>query len=134
MTSHKRAKVQLSQFIDQLYSLGPTAVGLFFYAGHGVQSQADGKNYLIPVDADISSEQELEDEAVSANSVLRRMELTNPGVKIVILDACRNNPFPAVTRSVGQQGLGEMRRARGSFIAYATAPGSVASDGTGKNG
>jgi len=55
-------------------------------------------------------------------------------MNIVILDACRNNPFPALNRSLGEDGLGEMKRARGSFIAYATAPGSVASDGTGRNG
>jgi uncharacterized caspase-like protein len=66
--------------------------------------------------------------------VLANMERSNSRMNIVILDACRNNPFPALTRSMGDQGLGEMRRARGSFIAYATAPGSVASDGTGKNG
>ena len=55
-------------------------------------------------------------------------------MNIVILDACRNNPFPALNRSLGEQGLADMRKARGSFIAYATAPGSVASDGTGRNG
>ena len=61
------------------------------------------------------------------------MERSNSRMNIVILDACRNNPFPAATRSVSQ-GLVEMKRARGSFIAYATAPGSVASDGSGRNG
>jgi uncharacterized caspase-like protein len=65
--------------------------------------------------------------------VLANMEQTNSRMNIVILDACRNNPFPATTRSIGG-GLGEMKRARGSFIAYATAPGSVAADGGGRNG
>jgi Caspase domain/WD domain, G-beta repeat len=133
----------VGQFIDQLQSLGPTAVGLFFYAGHGVQGQADGKNYLIPVDIDISSEQELEDEAVSANSVLRRMELTNSAVKIVVFDACRDNPFRSLTRST-KNGLAEMNappsapasyeiRPRGSLVAYSTAAGDVAADGNGGN-
>jgi hypothetical protein len=133
----------IGQFIDQLQSLGPTAVVLFFYAGHGVQSQADGKNYLIPVDIDISSEQELEDEAVSANSVLRRMELTNSAVKVVIFDACRDNPFRSLMRSP-KNGLAEMNappntpasyeiKPRGSLVAYSTAAGGVAADGNGDN-
>ena len=66
--------------------------------------------------------------------VLANMERSNSRMNIVILDACRNNPFPALTRSLGEQGLGDMRRARGSFMAFATAPGSVASDGMGRNG
>lgn len=133
----------VAQFVDRLSSLGPTATGLFFYAGHAVQSQADGKNYLIPTDADISSEAELEDEAVSANSVQRRMEISAPGVKILVLDACRDNPFRSLTRST-YRGLGEMNapaspakfyeiKPRGSLIAYSTAPGAVAADGSGQN-
>ena len=108
-------------------------VSLFYYAGHGLQGEDE--NYLVPIDAKV----EFEDDVVRycfpvQRMVLSNMERSNSRMNIVILDACRNNPFPALTRSLGVQGLGEMRRARGSFIAYATAPGSVASDGKGRNG
>ncbi len=107
-------------------------VGLFYYAGHGVQFQDE--NYLVPVDANVKFEDDIVRMCFPVQRmVLANMENTNSRMNIIILDACRNNPFPATTRSVNQ-GLGEMRRARGSFIAYATAPGSVASDGQGRNG
>jgi len=66
--------------------------------------------------------------------VLGSMEQAKSRLNIVILDACRNNPFPSITRSLGNQGLVEMAKGRGSFIAFATAPGSVAIDGNGRNG
>jgi tetratricopeptide (TPR) repeat protein len=107
-------------------------VGLFYYAGHGVQYQDE--NYLVPIDASVQFEDDITRMCFPVQRmVLNNMERTNSRMNIVILDACRNNPFPATSRSVGQ-GLGEMKRARGSFIAFATAPGSVASDGTGRNG
>jgi len=107
-------------------------VGLFYYAGHGVQYQDE--NYLVPVDADVKYEDDIARMCFPVQRmVLANMERSNSRMNIVILDACRNNPFPATSRSVSA-GLGEMKRARGSFIAYATSPGSVASDGTGRNG
>jgi len=107
-------------------------VGLFYYAGHGVQFQDE--NYLVPVDADVKYEDDIVRMCFPVQRmVLANMERSNSRMNIVILDACRNNPFPATTRSV-TSGLAEMKRARGSFIAYATAPGSVASDGSGRNG
>jgi tetratricopeptide (TPR) repeat protein len=107
-------------------------VGLFYYAGHGVQYQDE--NYLVPIDASVQFEDDITRMCFPVQRmVLNNMERTNSRMNIVILDACRNNPFPATSRSLGQ-GLGEMKRARGSFIAFATAPGSVASDGTGRNG
>lgn len=107
-------------------------VGLFYYAGHGVQYQDE--NYLVPIDADVKFEDDITRMCFPVQRmVLANMERSNSRMNIVILDACRNNPFPATTRSVSA-GLGEMKRARGSFIAYATSPGSVASDGTGRNG
>lgn len=107
-------------------------VGLFYYAGHGVQYQDE--NYLVPVDADVKFEDDITRMCFPVQRmVLANMERSNSRMNIVILDACRNNPFPATTRSVSS-GLGEMKRARGSFIAYATSPGSVASDGQGRNG
>lgn len=108
-------------------------VGLFYYAGHGVQYQDE--NYLVPVDAKIQFEDDIVRMCFPVQRmVLANMERSNSRMNIIILDACRNNPFPVSTRSAGSQGLTEMKKARGSFIAYATAPGSVASDGIGRNG
>lgn len=105
--------------------------GLFYYAGHGIQ--ASGKNYLIPVDADIHSEADLEAEAVDAGKVLRAMDEARNQVNIVILDACRDNPLPK-SRSAAR-GLVPMQAPRGTFIGYAAAPGQTAQDGaTGTNG
>ena len=108
-------------------------VSLFYYAGHGLQR--DDENYLVPIDAMIEFEDDIARYCFPVQRmVLANMERSNSRMNIVILDACRNNPFPALSRSLGEQGLMEMRRARGSFIAYATAPGSIASDGQGRNG
>jgi tetratricopeptide (TPR) repeat protein len=108
-------------------------VALFYFAGHGLQHEDE--NYLVPIDATIEYEDDIARYCFAVQRmVLANMERSNSRMNIVILDACRNNPFPALTRSAGEQGLGEMRRARGSFMAFATAPGSVASDGTGRNG
>jgi Flp pilus assembly protein TadD len=105
--------------------------GLFYYAGHGVQSK--GRNYLIPVDADIQSEVEAEDAGVDVSLVLGYMDDAQNGLNIVILDACRNNPFARSFRSASD-GLAQVDAPTGTLIAYATAPGRVASDGAGQNG
>lgn len=105
--------------------------GFFYYAGHGVQSR--GRNFLIPVGAHIASEADIEFEAVDANSVLAQMDDAGNRVNIVVLDACRDNPFARSFRSAAR-GLAQMDSAKGSFIAYATSPGSVAADGSGRNG
>lgn len=108
-------------------------VGLFYYAGHGVQY--DGANYLIPVDANITNEAEIEYECVDAGSVLSKMEMMQTKVNIIILDACRDNPFKfSSSRSAASPGLTGMDAPVGTIIAYATAPGRAASDGVGKNG
>jgi uncharacterized caspase-like protein len=106
-------------------------VGVFFYAGHGVQSR--GRNFLIPINADIQQEFEIEDESVDANLVIGAMEEAQTRINIVILDACRDNPFVRTTRSTSG-GLAQMEAAKGMLIAFATAPGSVAADGMGRNG
>ena len=107
-------------------------VGLFYYAGHGMQ--LNGENYLIPVDAQIEKEQDVELEAVNLKRVMGEMEYARNDLNIVILDACRNNPFARSFRSTTGRGLAQTTAPKGSFIAYATAPGSVASDGSGSNG
>ena len=112
-------------------SLKGGGAGLFYYAGHGVQSK--GRNYLIPVDAAIQGEAEVEDSGVDASFMLNYMDDAQNGLNIVILDACRNNPFARSFRSASD-GLAQIDAPTGTLIAYATAPGRVASDGTGQNG
>jgi hypothetical protein len=114
--------------------LAPGGVGLFYFAGHGVQSA--GRNYLIPVHTDIRGEADLEPKAIDAARVLERMEGAGNDLNIVILDACRNNPFAKKFRSGAgaRGGLAAMQAPKGSLIAFATSPGSIASDGAGENG
>lgn len=106
-------------------------VGLFYYAGHGIQ--VNGANYLVPVDANITIEEEVKYKSVDAGFVLAQMESARNRLNIIILDACRNYPFARSFRST-QQGLASIDAPSGTLIAYATAPGQVASDGTGRNG
>lgn len=113
-------------------------VALFFYAGHGLQ--VAGRNYLIPVDASLESEIDLQFEAVPIHVVLGQME-AEPRVNLVFLDACRDNPLArSLARSLGptrstavQQGLAPERAGDGTLITYATDPGDVAYDGTGEH-
>ena len=109
----------------------PHSVGLFYYAGHGVQ--ADGVNYLIPVDAQIQSTADLEANAFDVARVLRAMQAAQNEMNIVILDACRDNPLRR-TRSTAR-GLARLDAPSGTFIAYAAAPGQTAEEGSsGENG
>jgi hypothetical protein len=106
-------------------------VGIFYFAGHGVQ--VDGRNYLMPVDAKIESESDVKYEAVDAGRILGKMEDAENRLNIVILDACRNNPYASAFRS-DQSGLARMDAPTGSLVAYSTAPGEVAADGPERNG
>ncbi|RJP62410.1 MAG: hypothetical protein C4539_18255 [Ignavibacteriales bacterium] len=106
-------------------------VGLFYYSGHGLQVK--GINYLVPVEAEIAKEEDVEFEGVDVNMVLAEMEFAKNKLNIVILDACRNNPFARSFRSAAN-GLVQLNAPVGTLIAYSTAPGSVASDGAGSNG
>jgi tetratricopeptide (TPR) repeat protein len=109
----------------------PGGIGLFYYAGHAVQ--VDGRNYLIPVGVEITHEHEVEYEAVDVGFLLSQMREAHNQLNIVILDACRNNPFIRKFRSTNG-GLASINAPSGTLIAYATSPGSVASDGDGRNG
>jgi uncharacterized caspase-like protein len=120
----------LNQFSDKI-GRDPHAVGLFYYAGHAVQ--ADGINWLIPVDANIVSQADLEPSAFDAARVLKSMSAAQNEMNIVILDACRNNPLPK-TRGM-DRGLARIEAPSGTFIAFAAAPGQTAQDGAaGTNG
>jgi hypothetical protein len=125
---------QMKQAIDKFGTrLKNYTVGLFFYSGHGIQSK--GANYLIPVDANIQNEEQIEYDCVQADRVLGFMEAAGSKVNIVILDACRNNPFEkSWSRAVAGSGLAFMNAPTGSLIAYSTSPGRTASDGAGSNG
>jgi hypothetical protein len=125
---HKAMLAALRDFGDALKNGG---VGLFYYAGHAVQVK--GRNYLIPIDAQIEREDEVAYSGVDANLILDKMEAAGNRLNIVILDACRNNPFARSARSAGG-GLAQMDAPVGTLIAFSTSPGSVASDGKGKNG
>jgi Caspase domain len=108
-------------------------VGLFYYAGHGIQ--ANGFNYLIPVDAQLENYEDVDYDCVQADRVLGKMEYAATKVNIIILDACRNNPFERQwSRSASGKGLAFMDAPSGSLIAYATSPGRTAADGSGRNG
>lgn len=123
---------ELKQAIDQFgQRLQPGSVGLFYYSGHGMQ--VEGRNYLIPVDAEIAAEADVEYESVEVGRVLAKMATAQNAMNLVILDACRNNPYARSFRSAAQ-GLAMLKAPSGTFIAYATAPGAVASDGAGRTG
>ena len=124
-------KRDLIEFQDKL---APGAVGLFYFAGHGVQA-GRGLNYLLPVGRDYLRERDAEMYGLEAGTVLRRMEESGTALSIVILDACRDSPLPAEARSSGSRGLTRMEAPSGSLIAFATAPGSVADENrSGRNG
>jgi formylglycine-generating enzyme required for sulfatase activity len=126
----KTMKRAIQEFGSRLEKGGPSAVGLFYYAGHGVQ--LNGRNYLIPTTAQIEREGDVEIEAVSADWVIEQMRYARNRLNIVILDACRNNPFTRSMRSI-DHGLATMDAPAGILIAYSTAPGAVAADGSGRN-
>lgn len=107
------------------------SVALFYFAGHGVQVK--GVNYLVPIGARIEKEGDAEYEAVDAGRIMNELESAGSRLNIVILDACRNNPFAQRMRSLSR-GLAVMNAPSGTVVAYATGPGEVASDGDGQNG
>ena len=133
----------IRQFGDTI-KLG--GVGLFYFAGHGVQ--VNGENFLIPVDDDIQDKGQVATKGIEAKLVLQAMSNAKNRINVVILDACRNNPFAqnasralvptgntdGRARSDSAGGLAPMEALVGTFIAFATAPESVAADGSGKNG
>jgi uncharacterized protein len=122
MATMRQAFIEFSRRLKRQDS-----VGVFYYAGHAVQ--VAGQNYLIPIGADISSESEIPVQAVNLQELLGAMKGAASRVKIAILDACRNNPFESSARGLGR-GLAAVTAPAGTLIAYATAPGEVARDGS----
>lgn len=130
--SKREMEKRIRAFADKLAGAD---VGLFFYAGHGLQ--VDGRNFLAPVDATLKSDTDLDFEAIQLDLVLKQLE-RNARVSIVFLDACRDNPLArnlavaSRSTSVGR-GLAQVDKAVGMMIAFATQPGNVALDGKGRN-
>jgi hypothetical protein len=116
-------RTAVRQFGDRLIN---NDVGLVYYSGHGVEVK--GRNYFIPVNADIQREDEIADQGLDVSLILEKMSTAGKGVNILIVDACRDDPFGRSFRS-SSRGLATMDAPRGTIIAYATSPGRVASDG-----
>ena len=106
-------------------------VGMFYYAGHGIQIR--GANYLVPVGANPTREVDVDFQMIDVGTVLRQMEGAGTRLNIVILDACRNNPFGSRGLRSTASGLAHIQAPEGTLISYATQPGNVAQDGQGGN-
>ncbi len=121
----------ITRFGNRLRRAGSDAVGLFYYAGHGVQH--DGRNYLVPVDADAVTADVMRAQSAPLGLLLDDMGRAGNAVNIVVLDACRDMPLPNSNRDVGGPGLAELDTQASVFIGYATSPGRTARDGAGRN-
>lgn len=130
-----RTNADLETMADAIFEFGQNlqggGIGLFYYAGHGVQVK--GENYLLPVDANLLREDEVKRKAISANDVLEKMGEGKSHLNLVFLDACRNNPFPSTSRSISR-GLTTMYAPNGTLLVFSTNPDNVALDGSGRNG
>ena len=122
-------KRQMDKKVDEFVrDLKNGGVGMFYYAGHGVE--VEGKNYLIPIDMEKNDKIDIKYDALEVNKIIEKMEDARNRLNILVLDACRNDPY-----SRGGGGLAAINNAKGMYVAYATAPGEVASDGgSGSNG
>ena len=123
----------ISDFAAKITAAGPDTVALVFYAGHGLQ--VDGENFLIPVDLDPKREADVPLQAVRLNDLMNTLGALHTRMRILMLDACRDNPFPALNGTTGH-GLAMVDTkagAPGSFISYSTSPGSEAEDGNGED-
>ena len=117
----------VQDFSAKVSARGPNTVAMVYYAGHGVQLA--GENYLVPVDAKVSNQTELVNDSVRLVDVMSTLETIPSRMRIVVLDACRNNPFPNVNDA--GRGLAIVDAPNGSIVGYSTAPGAEALDGTG---
>ncbi len=120
----------ISNFAGIVAAKGPDTVALLFYAGHGLQ--VDGENFLVPIDARIQREADVPLQAMRLADVMNTLAAVPSKTRIVILDACRNNPFSDINKSTGR-GLAIVDAPTGSLVSYSTAPGTEAQDGDGAN-
>jgi hypothetical protein len=127
--TNKEMNLKLDEFAALLESV---EVGLFFFAGHGMQ--IDGANYLLATDTEDTSETNAKFSSLCLDKVIEVMEKSNAATKIIILDACRNNPWGRRWHRSAHRGLASVYAPEGTIIAFATSPGQLASDGVGRNG
>jgi uncharacterized caspase-like protein len=120
----------LSEFANTVAAKGKDTVALVFYAGHGLQ--IEGENYLVPTDASIEREADVPLSTMRLADVMKALETLPSKMRIVVLDACRNNPFTTLQKTTGR-GLAIVDAPPGSIVAYSTSPGAEALDGTGSN-
>ena len=131
--SQSQMREKVSEFAGKVAAKGADTVALVFYAGHGLQ--IDGENYLVPVDIDVKREADIPIQAVRLNDILNTLTSVPSKMRILMLDACRNNPFPDINKTAGG-GLAIVDAKVGSpgtFLSFSTSPGAVAEDGTGSN-
>jgi uncharacterized caspase-like protein len=129
--SQNDMREKVSDFAAKVAAKGPDTVALVFYAGHGLQ--IDGENYLVPVDVDPKREADIPLQAVRLNDVLNTLTSVPSKMRILLLDACRNNPFPEINKTAGH-GLAIVDAktgAPGTFMSFSTSPGAEAEDGSG---
>src|SRR4030081_2173819 len=129
--SQNEMREKVGEFAAQVAAKGPDTVALIFYAGHGLQ--IDGENFLVPVDVDVKREADIPLQAVRLNDILNTLTSVPSKMRILMLDACRNNPFPAINQSAGH-GLAIVDAktgAPGTFLSFSTSPGAEAEDGSG---
>jgi uncharacterized caspase-like protein len=129
--SQNEMREKVSEFAARVAAKGPDTVALVFYAGHGLQ--VDGENFLIPVDIDPKREADIPLQAVRLNDILNTLTSVPSRMRILLLDSCRNNPFPAINQSAGH-GLAIVDAktgAPGTFLSFSTSPGAEAEDGNG---
>src|SRR6266404_5999009 len=129
--SQNEMREKVGDFAAKVAAKGPDTVALVFYAGHGLQ--IDGENFLVPVDVDPKRETDIPLQAIRLNDVLNTLTSVPSKTRILLLDACRNNPFPAINRTAGH-GLAIVDAktgAPGTFMSFSTSPGAEAEDGNG---
>ena len=131
--SQNELRAKVGEFAARMAAKGPDTVALVFYAGHGLQ--IDGENFLVPVDVDPKRETDIPLQAVRLNDILNTLASVPSKTRILLLDSCRNNPFPAISKTAGR-GLAIVDAktgAPGTFMSFSTSPGAEAEDGSGAN-
>ena len=130
--SQGQMREAVSEFAGKVAAKGADTVALVFYAGHGLQ--IDGENFLVPVDIDPKLEADIPIQAVRLNDILNTLTSVPSKMRILMLDACRNNPFPELKTAGGGLAIVDAKvGAPGTFLSFSTSPGAVAEDGSGSN-
>jgi hypothetical protein len=130
--SQGQMREAVSDFAGKVAAKGADTVALVFYAGHGLQ--IDGENFLVPIDIDPKREADIPIQAVRLNDILNTLTSVPSKMRILMLDACRNNPFPDLKTAGGGLAIVDAKvGAPGTFLSFSTSPGAVAEDGSGSN-